>query len=173
LAYRIRRRYRRVNGKFVASAVVVGLLLAASSHGHAPASGAAASTAPSPAPATAIAYARAQLGKPYIYGGPTAPGTSGGFDCSGLVMMAYQAAGVSIPRTSEDQWAALPHVPSPEPGDLVFFAGSDGTVASPGHVVLYIGDGKVIQAYATGWPVMISSLASMNAGGLTGYARPS
>ena len=94
--HRIRRRVRRVNGKFAASAVAAGLLLAAS-HSHAlPVPGAAASTAPSPAAATAIAYARAQLGKPYVYGatGPDA------FDCSGLVQAAWAAAGVSIPRTS-------------------------------------------------------------------------
>ena len=56
-------------------------------------SGAAASTAPSPAAATAVAFARAQLGKPYLWGG-TGPDA---FDCSGLVMMAYQAAGVTHP----------------------------------------------------------------------------
>ena len=91
--HRIRRRRGRVNGKLAASAVVAGLLLAAS-HSHAlPVPGAAASTAPSPAAATAIAYARAQLGKPYVYGatGPDA------FDCSGLVQAAWAAAGVSHP----------------------------------------------------------------------------
>ena len=113
--HRIRRRYRRVNGRFVASAVAAGLLLAAA-HGHVPpTSGQTASmvqpgtAAPSPAAATAIAYARAQLGKPYVWGG-TGPD---GYDCSGLVMMAYQAAGVTIPRTSQDQWTDLPHVPPP------------------------------------------------------------
>ncbi len=166
--HRIRRRRGRVNGKFVASAVVAGLLLAAS-HSHAlPVSGAAASTAPSPAAATAVAFARAQLGKPYVWGG-TGPD---GFDCSGLVMMAYQSAGISIPRTSEDQWADLPHVSSPQPGDLVFFPGSDGTWAAPGHVALVIGGGQMIQAYATGTPVEISPLNGDGAGGIVGYARP-
>ena len=119
--HRIRRRRRRVNGKLAASAVAAGLLLAAS-HSHAlPMSGAAASAAPSPAAATAVAYARAELGKPYVYGatGPDA------FDCSGLVQAAWAAAGVSIPRTSEQQWADLPHVSSPQPGDLVFYTGSE------------------------------------------------
>ena len=104
--HRIRRRYRRVNGKFVASAVAAGLLLAAA-RGHVPpTSGQTASTAPSPAAATAVAFARAQIGKPYVYGatGPDA------FDCSGLVQAAWAAAGVQIPRTSEQQWADLPHV---------------------------------------------------------------
>ena len=164
--HRIRRRYRRVNGKFVASAVAAGLLLAAS-RGHAPASGAAASTAPSPAAATAVAYARAQLGKPYIYGGPTAPGTSGGFDCSGLVMAAWATAGVSIPRTSEQQWAQLPHVTTPEPGDLVFYTGSP-IDPPPGHVTMYAGSGQMIEAYGTGYPIRVTGLRS----GIWGYARP-
>ena len=94
--HRIRRRYRRVNGRFAASAVAAGLLLAAA-HGHVPpTSGQTASmvqpgtAAPSPAAATAIAYTRAQLGKPYLWGatGPDA------FDCSGLVHAAWAAAGV-------------------------------------------------------------------------------
>ena len=49
-------------------------------------------------------------------------------------MQAYAAAGISIARTSQDQWAWGPQVSTPEPGDLVFFAGADGTVTSPGHV---------------------------------------
>jgi len=72
-----------------------------------------------------IAYAQAQLGKPYLWGatGPDA------FDCSGLAMMAYRAAGITIPRTSQQQWATEPHIPPghEKPGDLVFFADSDGT----------------------------------------------
>ena len=118
--HRIRRRRGRVNGKLAASAVAAGLLLAAS-HPHAlPVPGAAASTAPSPAAATAIAYARAQLGKPYVWGG-TGPDA---FDCSGLVL--GRRRGVD-PRTSEEQWADLPHVSSPQPGDLVFFPGRRST----------------------------------------------
>jgi len=170
--YRNRRRYRRVNARFAASAVAGGLLLAAWSHASPGASRAAVSAAAFPAAATAIAYARAQLGKPYIWGGPTAPGTAGGFDCSGLTQAAYRAAGVNIPRTSQDQWATLPHVPSPQPGDLVFFPGADGTWAAPGHVALVIGGGQMIQAYATGTPIEISPLNGDGAGGIVGYARP-
>ncbi len=160
MGYRIRRR-GRVNGRFVASAVVAGLLLAAS-HPHV-LTGAAASTAPSPAAATAIAYARAQLGKPYVYGatGPDA------FDCSGLVMAAWQAAGVSIPRTSEQQWADLPHVSSPQPGDLVFYTGSS-IDPPPGHVTMYIGGGQMIEAYGAGVPIRVTPVRS----GIWGYAAP-
>ena len=96
----------------------------------------------------AIAYAEAQIGKPYLWGG-TGPDA---FDCSGLVMMAYRQAGVDIPRTSEEQWAWGPRIQPghEEPGDLVFFAGSDGTQTNPGHVGLVIGKGKIVEAYATG-----------------------
>jgi cell wall-associated NlpC family hydrolase len=149
----------------VASAVVAGLLLAAS-HRHAlPGSGAAASTAPSPAAATAVAFARAQLGKPYVYGA-TGPD---GFDCSGLVQAAWAAAGVSIPRTSEQQWTGLPHVSQDQlhPGDLVFYTGSP-IDPPPGHVTMYAGGGQMIEAYGTGVPIRVTGLRS----GAWGYARP-
>jgi|HubBroStandDraft_2_1064218.scaffolds.fasta_scaffold81102_4 cell wall-associated NlpC family hydrolase len=135
-----------------------------------PVQDAATASQPSPAAAKAIAYARAQLGKPYLWGG-TGPA---GYDCSGLVMEAWASAGVQIERTSEDQWASLPHIPASQlrPGDLVYYAGSDGTQSDPGHVVMYIGGGWVIQAFGTGYPVMRTPLAAVDAGPLTGYARP-
>ena len=107
--------------------------------------------------AAAIAYAEQQIGRPYVWGGPTAPGTGYGFDCSGLVMEAYRSAGVDIARTSQEQWATEPHVPSPQPGDLVFFAGGDGTAAAPGHVGIVIGLHQMIEAYAPGFPVRYST----------------
>ena len=124
--------------------------------------------------ATAISFAEAQLGKPYQWGG-TGPDA---FDCSGLVMMAYRAAGVFIPRTSQQQWLWGPQVPASqvEPGDLVFFAGGDGTVTAPGHVGLVIGHDKMIEAYATGFPIRISSFGDAAAApGDTdpvGFTRP-
>jgi peptidoglycan DL-endopeptidase CwlO len=124
--------------------------------------------------ATAIDYAEAQLGKPYLFGG-TGPDA---FDCSGLVMMAYRAAGVYIPRTSQQQWLWGPQVPASqvEPGDLVFFAGGDGTPTAPGHVGLVIGHDKMIEAYATGFPIRISSFGDAQAApGDTdpvGFTRP-
>jgi cell wall-associated NlpC family hydrolase len=107
---------------------------------------------------TAIAYAVAQLGKPYIWGG-TGPT---GYDCSGLVMMAYRAAGISVPRTTFQQvlvGAPVYGMNQLQPGDLVFTAGSDGTATDPGHVGMYIGSGLVIEAPQTGEPVMITPLA--------------
>jgi cell wall-associated NlpC family hydrolase len=104
--------------------------------------------------ATAIDFAEAQIGKPYQWGatGPDA------YDCSGLVMMAYRAAGVNIPRTSQQQFLWGPQVPASqvEPGDLVFFAGADGTPQAPGHVGLVIGHDQMIEAYATGFPIRVS-----------------
>jgi cell wall-associated NlpC family hydrolase len=115
-----------------------------------------------------ILYAAAQLGKPYLWGatGPDA------FDCSGLTMMAYRAAGVYIPRTSQQQWQAGPRVAptAVEPGDLVFFAGSDGTVSAPGHVGIVMGGGLMIDAPFTGADVRIESYVGMPEG--TGFTRP-
>ena len=124
--------------------------------------------------ATAIASAEAQIGKPYLWGG-TWPF---GFDCSGLMMKAYLKAGVSIPRTSEAQWTWGPRVAPghEEPGDLVFFAGSDGTPTSPGHVAMVIGHGQMIEAYATGFPIRIATYGTPSSppGDQTvvGFTRP-
>jgi cell wall-associated NlpC family hydrolase len=135
-----------VSGGFVASAVAAGVLLALAGH-----QGGNASAGPGTAAATAIAYARAQLGKPYQWGG-TGPGA---FDCSGLAQMAYQSAGMSIARTSQAQWATERHVSGPARGDLVFFAGADGTPSSPGHVGLVVDPSRdlMIDAYAPGVPI--------------------
>ena len=121
--------------------------------------------APSQTVAAVISFAEQQLGKPYLWGG-TGPDA---FDCSGLVMMAYRSAGISIARTSQDQWATETRVPASQvqPGDLVFFAGSDGTPTSPGHVGLVIGGGKMIEAYATGFPIRVASYANRGAIGFT------
>ena len=107
---------------------------------------------------TAIAYAAAQLGKPYIWGG-TGPAS---YDCSGLVMMAYRAAGITLPRTTFQQVTAGTPVYSLsqlQPGDLLFAPGSDGTPANPGHVGMYIGQGLVLEAPQTGEPVQVNALA--------------
>jgi len=115
----------------------------------------------------AIAYARQQIGKPYLWGG-TGPDS---FDCSGLTMMAYRAAGVDIPRTADQQWLWGPQVsPSQvQPGDLVFFAGADGTATAPGHVGIVIGHGLMIDAPSTGLLVRIEPYTNS---GAIGFTRP-
>jgi cell wall-associated NlpC family hydrolase len=109
---------------------------------------AAARPLPSGVAGKVIAYARGQLGKPYLWGG-TGPDS---FDCSGLAMMAYRAAGIAIPRTSQQQWADGTQVPAghEQAGDLVFFAGSDGTMSSPGHVGIVVSPGQMIDAPQSG-----------------------
>jgi cell wall-associated NlpC family hydrolase len=116
-------------------------------------------TAPSPAgaAATAIAFALRQVGKPYQWGaaGPDA------YDCSGLVFAAYAVAGIHIARTTFGWRQDGPAIPLAdiEPGDLLFSAGSDGTTAEPGHVVMYLGGGQIIQAPKTGEDVQIDPLS--------------
>ncbi|MCU4186449.1 C40 family peptidase [Acidiferrimicrobium sp. IK] len=102
-------------------------------------------------PATVIAYALSQLGVPYQWGG-SAPGV--GLDCSGLVQLAYRAAGIALPRTTYAQVAYGITVPAGalQPGDLLFF--NDGT--DFGHVSIYLGNGLMIQAPYTGTVVSIA-----------------
>jgi peptidoglycan DL-endopeptidase CwlO len=123
-----------------------------------------------------LAWAEAQLGKPYLYGaaGPDA------YDCSGLAMMAYRAAQIAIPRTSQAQWAYGRQIPASQaqPGDLVFFAGADGTPAAPGHVGIVLDPAArtMIDAYETGYPVEEDTYGlSASKGGLSpvvGFTRP-
>ncbi|MEY9860565.1 cell wall-associated NlpC family hydrolase [Catenulispora sp. GAS73] len=112
-----------------------------------------------PAPiVTAISFALAQIGKPYIWGG-TGPD---GWDCSGLMMMAYRAAGIAIPRGSVAQsTVGLPVYDTNHllPGDLLFVPGSDGTVTAPGHVGMYLGQGILVEAPHSGLNVQLSLLA--------------
>jgi len=112
-----------------------------------------------PAPiATAISFALAQIGKPYVWGG-TGPD---GWDCSGLMMMAYRAAGITIPRGSIAQSSVgLPVYDTNQlrPGDLLFVPGSDGTVTAPGHVGMYLGQGILVEAPRSGLRVQLSPMA--------------
>jgi peptidoglycan DL-endopeptidase CwlO len=115
----------------------------------------------------AVAFAREQIGKPYLWGatGPDA------FDCSGLTMMAYRSVGVNIPRTAAQQWRWGPRVSPSQvaPGDLVFFAGADGTAAAPGHVGIVIGHGLMIDAPSPGLQVRIEPYTNS---GAIGFTRP-
>ncbi|MGW1746093.1 NlpC/P60 family protein [Streptomyces sp. NPDC002092] len=86
----------------------------------------------------ALAFARAQIGKPYVWGA-TGPGS---YDCSGLTQAAWKAAGVSLPRTTYDQVNAGTTVSltDAQPGDLIFFYDDIS------HVGVYIGNGMMIHA---------------------------
>jgi len=110
--------------------------------------------------AAVVAYARAQVGKPYCYGG-SGPGC---FDCSGLTMMAWRQAGVSLPHSSSAQYNVGRRISAGElqPGDLIFYY-------SPiSHVSVYIGNGQRISATHTGDYVRVQSLGSS----IVGFARP-
>lgn len=120
----------------------------------------------SPAGRTAVAFALAQLGKPYLWGG-NGPSS---FDCSGLTQQAWRRAGVSIGRVVTQQ--LLDGSPTTTtalaPGDLVMIPGSEGTLASPGHVGMYIGHGLVVNAPRTGDVVRVVSYSSFVSEGLSG-----
>lgn len=84
------------------------------------------------------------VGIPYLWGG----NGTGGFDCSGLTVYVYRHLGVSLPRTSRQQFKALPPVPQGDrvrPGDLLFFSQSGTRID---HVAIYIGRGYILHATA-------------------------
>jgi peptidoglycan DL-endopeptidase CwlO len=101
----------------------------------------------------ALAWARKQLGKPYVFGA-TGPAS---FDCSGLTLGAWKAAGVSLNRTSEAQFRNGRAVSKSDlqPGDLVFYYGGIS------HVALYVGNGTIIHAPHPGSNVRYAKLDSM------------
>lgn len=105
----------------------------------------------SPGAEGAVAYARAQVGKPYVMGatGPNA------FDCSGLTSAAWRAAGVSIPRTSQEQAGAGVPVSRADiqPGDLIIFYGGAS------HVGIYVGGGMMVDAGNPSTGVRLKSLS--------------
>lgn len=99
-----------------------------------------------------VSYARHFIGIPYRYGGST---PASGFDCSGLVRFVYRHFGITLPHSS---WADLSHGRrvsrgSLRAGDLVFFYGA-------GHVGIYVGHGRFIDAPHTGTRVRISTMGA-------------
>ena len=110
------------------------------------------------------------IGDPYVYG---AAGPSS-FDCSGLVQFALTKLGVSnVPRTSEEQyaWATKINASQLEPGDLVFaqFAADTGS-ASPGHVGVYVGNGRVLSAEDPAQGIGYDTLSDWGSA-IVGYGR--
>ena len=108
---------------------------------------------PSPVDSKAVALAKRYLGVNYVWGGTTPKG----FDCSGLLQWVWGHLGVNIPRTTYEQWkSGKPVDPAHlRPGDAVFFHMGKG---GPGHVGMYIGNGRFIEAPHTGAKVRISDL---------------
>ena len=133
---------------------------------YAAALGADAAGAPTAAAAIAVRFALAQIGTPYLWGGEG----PGGFDCSGLVQAAYQAAGIVLPRVAQQQYDAGPRLQpgaALAPGDLVFF-GSDSRHVS--HVGIVVGPGEMVDAPHAGAAVRRESF---NWPDYLGATRPS
>ncbi len=109
----------------------------------------------------ALEYAAEQLGKEYEWGAE-GPRT---FDCSGLTMRAWQAAGERVPRTSQEQWKHLPRVPVERmrPGDLLIYK------QDASHVGIYVGDGEVLHAPRTGRQITVEGAGAMP---ILGVVRP-
>lgn len=125
--------------------------------------------------AAAITVADSQIGVPYSWGGGSANGPSTGsccspngssggsitgFDCSGLTLYAYARAGITLPRTAAEQYAVTEPVKreAMQPGDLVFFGSSPGSIH---HVGLYVGGGHMIEAPRPGTQVRYAPIDSM------------
>ncbi|HZL80909.1 MAG TPA: C40 family peptidase [Demequina sp.] len=106
--------------------------------------------------AAAVAWASAQVGLPYVYG-------SAGFesfDCSGLTMRSWQAAGVNLGRTSRDQYKQVLKISYDDmrPGDLVFYSTDQNNPDAIYHVAMWIGGNQVVEAPRAGVPVRITSM---------------
>lgn len=110
--------------------------------------------------AIAVRFAYAQLGKMYRWGavGPA------NYDCSGLTMAAWKAAGVRLPHNAAMQYRGTAKVSRAtlQPGDLVYYR-------NLGHVAIYIGNDQIIHASRTGRPIAV---ASLTASPPYGYSRP-
>ena len=89
-----------------------------------------------------LTYGEQYIGTPYVYGGTS---LTGGIDCSSFVQQCYANIGISLPRTSREQANKGTPITFAEakPGDLLFYADATGTID---HVVMYLGDGKILHA---------------------------
>lgn len=114
-----------------------------------------------------VNYAMSKIGGPYEWGG-TGPVS---FDCSGLVLRAFGAAGISVPRQGTDQfWAAPQRVPLSQMryGDLLVF--NDNGAGQFSHIAIYIGNNQVVQALNPGQPIQVTPLSWMSGMNLYPYA---
>ena len=156
----------QINGISNPNFIYVGQLLRLTGSASAPAATLASApiaSAPAPAPVAAPAAAGGalaarvaleQVGKPYVWAG-AGPNS---FDCSGLVMYAWEAAGVALPHYTVSQYQDTMRISQSQlqPGDLVFYDTGDG--AQPGHVTMYIGNGQIVTADSPGTTVRVEAL---------------
>ncbi len=105
-------------------------------------------------PRTLEALAKGQMGRDYVYGGTT----PAGFDCSGFTSWAFRKAGVTIPRTSGEQYQSGRQVEASalRAGDLVFF-NQQGRI---GHVGIYLSGGRFIHSSRGSGQVGVDSLSA-------------
>ncbi|HEY0637861.1 MAG TPA: C40 family peptidase [Pseudonocardiaceae bacterium] len=125
---------------------------------------------PTEAAGTAIAFALAQIGKPYVWGA-TGPNS---FDCSGLMLRAYEAAGIQLPRVSRQQVNAGAKLPIENalPGDMLFWARDRNDLRTVHHVAMYLGGGQIVEAQQTGVPVHTRAIRFTERGLLPFAVRP-
>ena len=108
----------------------------------------------------AVAWALQQVGKAYLYGG-SGPDA---FDCSGLTMRAWEAAGLRINRSSRDQYRQVYKITydSMRPGDLIFWGDVPSDPGSVHHVAMYIGNGQIVEAPRDGVPLRVTAVRWSN-----------
>lgn len=126
--------------------------------------------APNEGAESAIRYALEEQGKPYVWG-DTGPDS---YDCSGLTLRAYEAAGVTLPRVSQDQYhagAMLP-VEQAQRGDLLFWAYDSSNPSTIHHVAIYLGDGEIVEAQQPGVPIHTRDVSWDESGLLPQAVRP-
>jgi peptidoglycan DL-endopeptidase CwlO len=117
-------------------------------------------TVPAPGSGGVLGTAASLAGIYYVYGGTT----TAGFDCSGYTQYVFRKAGISLPRTAEQQRQATTPVTNPQPGDLVFFG------APAHHVGIYAGNGRMWDSPETGSAVGLRTDRTERSGGAT-YGR--
>lgn len=112
---------------------------------------------PNQAAAASIQFALREQGKPYVWGA-TGPSS---YDCSGLMLRAYESAGIILPRVSRQQYTAGAMLPveQAQPGDLLFWGYDSADPSTIHHVAMYLGDGKMVEAQQTGVPVHIRNVS--------------
>ena len=109
------------------------------------------------AAAGAIAWAKSKLGAQYVWAGE-----GPGYDCSGLVTMAYRSQGIYLTHWSQAQYSEGTRVPvsQAQPGDLIFWNWDGGNID---HVAIYLGNNQIIEAPTFGVPVRITSIYGWSA----------